>query len=250
MRIAAIYDIHGNLPALAAVLHEIDQLAPDLIVVGGDVAAGPMPRVTIERLMELGPRARFISGNTDRYMVECFDGTPADSAMAARGRKLMAWAADQLDPAHRDFLAGFAERATFPVDGLGDVLFCHATPHSDEEILTPASSEQRVRAALAGIAERVVVCGHTHIQHDRVVDGIRILNAGSVGMPYGQPGAHWLLLGDQAVFKRTDYDLEQAAEQIRASDYPNAQDFADNNVRQPPSAEEATQVLENMAQQA
>ena len=249
MRIAAIYDIHGNLPALEAVLREIDQLAPDLIVVGGDVAAGPLPRATIERLIALGPRARFIRGNSDRYMVECFDGTPPASAMAERGRSLMTWAADQLDAVHRDFLAGFAERATFLVDGLGDVLFCHATPHSDEEILTPASSEQRVRAALARIAERIVVCGHTHIQDERVVDGIRVLNAGSVGMPYGQPGAHWLLLGDQAVFKRTDYDLEQAADLIRASGYPDAQDFADNNVRQPPSTEQAIQVLEGMAQQ-
>lgn len=248
MRIAAIYDIHGNLPALDAVLREIDALAPDLIVVGGDVAAGPMPRATIERLMTLGERARFIRGNGDRYMVEHFDGAPPDANAPERAQIVTAWAAQQLDRVHRDFLASFVERAVFPVDGLGDVLFCHASPRNDEDIFTTASPDQRVRTLMAGIAERVVVCGHTHMQFERVVDGIRIINAGSVGMSYDGPGAYWLLLDAQATMQHTDYDLDQAAAQIMVSGYPDAEDFAENNVRTPPTVEEALQVLEGMAQ--
>jgi diadenosine tetraphosphatase ApaH/serine/threonine PP2A family protein phosphatase len=102
---------------------------------------------------------------------------------------------------------------------------------------------------LAGVRQRVVVCGHTHMQFDRTVDGVRIVNAGSVGMPYGDAGAYWLLLGPEIMQRRTLYDLQDAAARIRASDYPQAQDFAENNVLKPETEAEAIAVFERMAQQ-
>jgi len=247
MRIAAIYDIHGNLPALDAVLQDIEREQPDLIVVGGDVASEPLPRATLEPLMRLGDRARFIRGNADRELVACFDGGAVNPRLPDAAQETTRWAAAQLERLHRDFLARFPEHVIVAVDGLGDILFCHGSPRSDEEILTVATPEGRAREALTGVAQRVVVCGHTHMQFDRYVGAIRVVNAGSVGMPYGEPGAYWLLLGPGVELRRTRYDLATAAALIRASGCPMADDFATNNVLAPPTAAEAIAVFEDMA---
>lgn len=244
MRVAALYDIHGNLPALEAVLAAIEREQPDLIVIGGDVAAGPLPCPTLERLMALGDRVRFVRGNADRLMVAAFDGVPFDPHVPPQAQQTDVWAAQQLDRAHREFLAGFPLTLTLPIDGVGDVLFCHATPRSDEETLTVRSSDERWQAALSAIEPRVVVCGHTHMQFDRTIGAVRVVNAGSVGMPYGAPGAYWLMLGPQIVLQHTLYDLEAAAARIRTSTYPLANDFAAHNVLQPASEAEALAVFD------
>jgi len=229
MRVAALYDIHGNAPALKAVLRELETVAPDTILIGGDVAAGPLPRETIDLLRSLGSRARFVRGNGDR---EPFDP----------------WLEAQLAPGDRRLLAGFEERVVLEVDELGPTLFCHGSPRSDEEIITRATSDERLRRILADVAEPVVVCGHTHVQFDRVAGGTRVVNAGSVGMPYEPaPGAYWALLGPGVDLRRTGYDLQQAAERIRATAWPAAGEFVDDNVLRVPSAEEATELFERMA---
>lgn len=244
MRVAALYDIHGNEPALASVLEVVAQEQPDLIVIGGDVAAGPLPRPTVERLMPLGDRVRFVRGNADRLMVAAFDGVPFDPHVSTPAQQTDAWAAQQLDRAHLDFLASFPLALTLPIDGIGDVLFCHATPRSDEETLTVRSSDARWQEALAGVEQRVVVCGHTHMQFDRMIGDMRVVNAGSVGMPYGAPGVYWLMLGPDITLRHTVYDLAAAASRIRASGYPLADDFAANNVLAPPSEAEALAVFD------
>ncbi|HLJ36311.1 MAG TPA: metallophosphoesterase family protein [Ktedonobacteraceae bacterium] len=248
MKIAAIYDIHGNLPALEAVLKEIEQVHPDCILVGGDIVSGPMPEETLERLLAIGDKVHFIRGNADREVVAAFDGIPLDPGLPEEVRELTIWAAKQLDTRHRDFLAQLPEQAILHVDSLGDVLFCHASPRNDTEIFTVATPEARLRTILAGVKQNVVVCGHTHMQYIRRIGNIDVVNAGSVGMPYGEPGAYWLLLGPAIVPQRTLYDLNQAGEHIRASDYPQAQDFADNNVLNPPPAAEVIEVFERMAE--
>lgn len=247
MRVAAIYDIHGNLPALEAVLKEIDQVAPDLIVVGGDIVSGPMPRAVLERLMTRGDQVRFIRGNADREVVAAFDGQPLPANLPEEVREITTWTAHQLERSHRDFLAGLPEQVSLNIDGVGDVLFCHGSPRSDEEMMLVTTPEARLREMVSGIRQNIVVCGHTHMQFDRRVDGARVVNAGSVGMPYGEPGAYWLLLGPEVMPQRTLYDLEQAAASIRATSYPLAQDFADNNVINPPSETEALAVFEQIA---
>jgi putative phosphoesterase len=218
-RVAALYDVHGNLPALDAVLAEIDA---DVILVGGDVAAGPWPGETLERLRELGDRVRWIRGNADRELAQPSEpgeegGPPAE---------VLAWTRDRLTGDQLEFLGALPLAETIDIDGIGRVLFCHATPRSDDELLTAISDEDRWRAALQAVDADVVVCGHTHVQFDRRVGDVRLVNAGSVGMPYeAQPGAYWLTLGPDVRPRRTEYDTEGTAREIAAiwpDEWPSA----------------------------
>src|SRR3954471_24847835 len=134
MRIAVVCDIHGNLPALDAVLAEIELHDVDGIVVGGDVVPGPFMAETIDRLRGLGDRARFVMGNGDREVVEAFDAGPAPDDAPEGFERFTAWCAARIDRSHRDFLAAFEPVVSLPVDDLGPVLFCHGSPRSDTEI--------------------------------------------------------------------------------------------------------------------
>jgi putative phosphoesterase len=244
VRVAALYDIHGNLPALEAVLAEVDEARSDLVLVGGDVVTGPFPSETLERLSELRDRVYFIRGNADRALVEDVGEASEPSPWPER----QAWARAQLTDDQRSVLATLAHTAAMEVDGLGDVLFCHGSPRSDEEILTRITPPDRLSDILSGVEQRVVVCGHTHVQFDRIVGGIRLVNAGSVGMPYqDEPGAYWALLSPDVELRRTEYDLERAAAAIRASDFPGADEFADEHVLHSTGADEATEHFEQMA---
>jgi diadenosine tetraphosphatase ApaH/serine/threonine PP2A family protein phosphatase len=124
------------------------------------------------------------------------------------------------------------------VSEIGDVLFCHATPRNDTEIFTRCTPEERLAPIFSGLGVEIVVCGHTHMQFDRAIGSVRVVNAGSVGMPFGRPGAYWLLLGPDVQLRRTDFDLTAAAARVRATRYPQAEDFAANNIQQPPTEEE------------
>ncbi len=251
MKIAALYDIHGNLPALNAVLEELKQVQPDLVVIGGDIVPGPMPGQTLDRLSQLGASLRFIRGNGEREVVTAFDEQPLCSDISAQGHESTQWTAAQLTRHQRDFLAQLPEQLTLQVEASGDILFCHATPRSDEEFFTPLTPQERLNTIFAGIEQQIVVCGHTHVQFERRVGNLRILNAGSVGMPYAdRPGAYWLLLGPQGYeFRRTVYDGEVAAQAVRASGYPQAQEFAEENVLKIPTAAEATEIFERRAEE-
>jgi putative phosphoesterase len=236
MRVAALYDMHGNLPALDAALAEVDELGVDAILVGGDVASGPMPAETLELLRSRGDRVRFVRGNADRVL-----DLPGTSRFAA-GRR---WVAEQLGPAGVRFLERLPTGEVLDVDGLGEVLFCHGAPGSDEEPITRLTPDDRLRTLLAGVEQHVVVCGHTHMQFDRRVDDdVRVVNAGSVGQPYeAEPGAYWLLAGPEISFRRTVYDVEAAAARIRTTGHPNAEDFARELLSWEPSRPERMAAL-------
>jgi putative phosphoesterase len=242
MRVAAIYDIHGNLPALEAVLQDIRQAHTDCVVVGGDVLPGPMPRETLTCLLELDIPVQFIQGNGDREVLAQMAGTDT-GAVPERFRETVRWVAQQLYPEHERLLASWPKTLRLEIRGLGEVLFCHATPRSDTDVFTRLTPEEHLLPAFAGLDVRLVVCGHTHMQYDRMIGGIRVVNAGSVGMPYGQPGADWLLIGPDVRFRHTRYDLAKAAARIRATKYPQAEVFAATNVLQPPSEAEALEAF-------
>ena len=250
-RVAAIYDVHGNLPALEAVLADFESVNPDLVVVGGDVVAGPMPTEVLDRLAALSESVCFVRGNADREVVAAYgDGRYADPTDAADpAERAAAFAASKIDRAHRDLLASFAERLVVEVEGVGQVLFCHGSPRSDEEIVTAATPEGRLREIFAGVDQDLIVCGHTHAQFDRCVGAKRVVNAGSVGMPYqGRPvGAFWLLLGADGVsVRRSDYGLDRAVERIRATGYPDTEDMA-QILLQPPDPEWVAAFFEQQA---
>ena len=244
MRVAALYDIHGNLPALEAVLAELEHVRPDLVLVGGDVVLGPFPRETLEALDRLGDRVTFIRGNTDRVLVE---PTP-DATGPPPWPERQAWVRERLTDDQLARFVGLSDTSVVGVDGLGDVLFCHGSPRSDEEILTRATPPERLSDILTGVEQRVVVCGHTHVQFDRTVGAVRVVNAGSVGMPYeDQPSAYWALLGPDVDLRGTEYDLERAAAAVHATTFPDAEEFAEEHILHPASAEEATEHFERMA---
>ena len=119
MRIAAIYDVHGNLPALDAVLREIEQEKVDLILVGGDIVWGPFPLETLDVLLHLN-RARFIRGNADR---EVAAGLYAAEGLDNITAEINIWAADQLTTEHRAWLSDLETTFTAEVYDLGGVLF-------------------------------------------------------------------------------------------------------------------------------
>jgi putative phosphoesterase len=200
VRVAALYDIHGNLPALEAVLQEVDA---DLVVVGGDVTGGAFPAETVERLRGLGESARWLRGNLERELVEVPPPREAGPPPGELERLREALSDEQVE-----FLYGLPEQFELDVDGLGKLLFCHATPNNDLEIVTPLTDEERLARILEGADANVVVVGHTHMQDDRRVGGIRWINAGSVGMPYEDaPGAYWALLGREVELRCTCYDV-------------------------------------------
>lgn len=245
MPVAAIYDIHGNLPALGAVLEEIRRAEADHIVVGGDVLPGPMPRETLTRLLELKTPAQFIHGNGDREVLAQMAGTETEWYRTApeQWREPVRWTAQQLLPEHERLLASWPTTCRVEVRGLGEVLFCHATPRNDTDCFTHLTPEEHLIPIFGGLDVPLVVCGHTHMQFDRTVGKLRIVNAGSVGMPFGEPGAYWLLLGPDVQLRRTPYDLAKAAERIRSTNYPHAQDFATRHVLDPPSEREMLEVF-------
>ena len=241
-RVAAIYDIHGNVPALEAVLDEIRGAHVDAIVVGGDVVPGPMPREAIARLLALDTPVHFLRGNGDREVLARMRGIDTGTVPAAF-RNVIQWNADQLPAAYEAVLDGWPPTVRLSVAGAGTVLFCHGTPTSDTQIFTRLTPDERVLALLDGVCEPLIVCGHTHMQFDRRVQNRRVVNSGSVGMPFGEPGAYWLLLGPDVQLRRTEYDVLDAAARIRSSGYPQATEFAEGNILRPPAEAQMLEVF-------
>src|SRR6266700_6485585 len=147
--VAVLSDIHGVLPALEAVLAEPAVQAAERIVLTGDIAAGPQPAEVLDRLLGLGDRVTWVRGNADRELVEVARGTldPADTD------ELDAWSATQLPDDHIAWLAGLPQTALLDVGGFGTVMFCHATPRSDTEIVVVDSRLERWAQVLAGLPE-------------------------------------------------------------------------------------------------
>ena len=227
MRVAALYDVHGNVHALEAVLPETGDA--DVVLFGGDLASGPFPRETIERARELG-NAEFVLGNADVL----------SSPVPAEWEEARRWVERQLGDEQIAWLANLP--FSWSAD---DTLYVHANPVDYLEVVTERTPLDRVRELVDGVGERRIVTGHIHIQYERDVDGTRWVGAGSVGMPYAdRPGAYWAMVRPESVeYRRTDYDLERAAAAVRDSGYPGAAELADENILACPTAEEALAVF-------
>jgi predicted phosphodiesterase len=226
VRVAALFDVHANLPALDAVLLDVERARVDVVLFGGDIVVGPFPRATLDRVRGI-PDARFVLGNAD---------VPDPSS------PIGVWLLDQLTGEDVAFARGFEERVV--IDG---VLYRHGSPRSLDEMVTPLTPDDALREMLAGITERVVGIGHTHVQFDRVVDGYRVVNAGSVGLAYeGRRGAYWAVVdGGDVQLRRTDYDAEAAARAV-PREYPDRDDLV-GWLLDPPTAYEAASFFEQQA---
>ena len=187
------------------------------MLVGGDAVPGPFAAATLDRLESLSVPVHWIRGNGEREVAE------AVGAAAAAPDDLVALTA-QLSAAE---LGDERSRAlgTLPLTlELDGVLFCHATPRRDDEMVTRISSPERWAEVLGGVAPgRLVVAGHTHQQDDRTVGEVRFLNAGSVGLPYeGDGAARWLWIADgRPELRRTEYDAAAAGARILAAGWPD-----------------------------
>lgn len=215
MRIAVLADVHGNLPALRAVLAQLDSEPAEAIVVAGDVCGGPLVRDTLELLNGRPEPVHWIAGNSERETVAVFDGSAISDDAPGRAA---AWSSGQLDDRWRDTLASWPIALT--LDG---VRFCHGSPRRDDEILSRGTPHDALAAALAGVTEALVVGGHTHQQLIRQVrDDLVYANAGSVGLPYeGSGDAFWMLVVDGVVHLREcSYDQPAALAELQASGFP------------------------------
>jgi predicted phosphodiesterase len=235
-RVAVVSDVHGNAVALEAVLAALDDVQPDLVVFGGDLTWGPLPEETLRLVETLSTPALFVRGNAERALLE------PDEEPSQRAR----WLLERHPPSALAFLATFEPRLSLELDGLGPTCFCHGSPRSDEELVTPETPEERVRALASGIDERAIVSAHTHLQFDRRVAGIRSINPGSVGMPYeGRQGAFWALLGADVELRRTGYDVAEAVARYHGSGYPLVEQMIEI-LEQPPTREEVTAHAESL----
>lgn len=227
-RAAVLSDVHGNAVAFRAVLEELDRESVDLIVFGGDLTWGPHPEETLALVAGVSMPTLFVRGNAERALLEPSDG-PTE-----RER----WLQERHSAFDRAFLAESAPTVSVEIEGLGPVLFCHGSPRSDEELVTPDTPARRVRELAADVRERVIVTAHTHLQFDHRVEGIRLINPGSVGMPYeGRPGAYWAVLGPDVSLRRTEYPLADAVERYRASGDPVAEQMVELLLKPPTRAE-------------
>jgi len=215
MRVAALYDIHGNLPALEAVLAEVERERVDAIVVGGDIASGPpQPREVVDLVRSL-PNAHCIRGNADRLR---------DREHA--GEEGLEWLLSQLDEERIDWLEGLPFSVV-----LDDTLYVHSNPRDDTTMVTELTTDEKLAGLLEGVEQRRVVAGHTHMQLERRVGETLFVNAGSVGWPYeGVPGSYWAILDHGVELRHTDYDRERTAELVRASGHPRAEEIAAENI--------------------
>lgn len=234
MRVAALYDIHGNLPALQAVFDDVERCEVDRIVVGGDVVLGPMSNECLSFLESIPIPISYIKGNCEVAILNQLKNKLPDSFPDAIKRQIE-WTASSLSTLHQSMLANWPATVTLEIAGLGNVLFCHATPQNENDIFTKFTPIEKLLSIFEPVKEPIVMCGHTHMQFDIQVAAARVVNAGSVGMPFGKPGAYWALLNEKIELMHTLYDFNKASEIIKQSSYPQANEFAENHVLNPPT---------------
>jgi diadenosine tetraphosphatase ApaH/serine/threonine PP2A family protein phosphatase len=219
-RVAVLADVNGNPTALEAVAREVIGAAPDVVVFLGDLTWGPLPEATWQVALDLRNsfvgRTLFLRGNTERALSEARHGRGLGE-LTQRAR----WMLAQHSASTLDAFDRLPASARIDIEQLGRTRFCHGSPRSDEELITPATPSERMRELLADVPERILVSAHTHVQFDRFVDGVRSVNPGSVGIPYqGASGAYWAILGPDVQLCRTEYDLDVAIARYRGSNDP------------------------------
>jgi predicted phosphodiesterase len=210
--LACLADIHGNTAALEAVLATPEFAAADAVAFLGCTTTGPDPLGVLELCQSTGKPAVFIAGNGERGVLE----VAADPA--ARDWQTGSWLVQAHGQGGLTTIGSWPATTTAEVAGLGWLRLCHGSPRSDIETLTPETTAERIAEATAGISERVVVHGHTHMQYERQVGGVRVIAPGSVGLPYttGPFGARWAVVGPEVALLSTPYEYETVRQPGRA----------------------------------
>lgn len=236
IRFAVLSDIHGNLPALEAVLADIrTEGSPDAYWILGDLSAFcPWPANTLARLRAL-PNAQFLRGNTDRYLVT--GRRPAAPVESRRDWETMPetlktrdatfrWAVERLSYQNYEFLRDLPERLQREIPEYGRVVAVHATPDDDETNVYPDAPQSQLRSFVSQFEARLVLYGHTHRPMDRPVGQARLVNSGSVGIPLdGDPRPAYALIDFEAgdckvAVHRVEYHHERVLEEMERLEHP------------------------------
>lgn len=223
MRIAVVSDIHGNLTAFRAVLADLDRVAPDLVLHGGDLAAdGGSPTAIVDEVRDRGWPG--VLGNADEMLFrpELLASFAADlpglQSMFATIEEMAAWTRDQLGTERLAWLAGLPSQLTE-----GKMALVHASPGDPWRAPRPDADEATLAATYSPLGRAFAVHGHVHLPYVRILDGMTVANSGSVGLPYnGDPRASYLLLDDgRATIRRVTYDIDVELARLRASGLPH-----------------------------
>ena len=233
MRIAALADVHGNAPALAAVLEEVERQGPDLVVFCGDLTWGSLPQETLALVRSLAIPARFVRGNAERALLELHNNEIEEPTDRER------WMLEQHREEDLALIGTFEPTVLVEIGELGATCFSHGSPRSDEECVTERTPPERVREFMEGVDASVVVTAHVHVSYERRVDDVRLVGPGSVGRPCegGRSGAYWALLGPDVELRRTEYDVETAVARMRGTDDPRADVITEMMLSAPPREE-------------
>jgi predicted phosphodiesterase len=230
-RLAVIGDVHGNAVALRAVLDEIRRDPPELVIVNGDLSWGHEPETTLT-LADKVVDALFVRGNAESALLRLAREPDTDRT------EIETWMLEQHSPQRIAQIERFSGAVTADVAGVGRVLVCHGSPRGDQEIVTPRTPDLRMRELLDGVALDVLVTAHVHLQFVRPVVGVTSMNAGSVGLQYGDtPAAYWAEIGPEIRLRRTPYDFDEAERRVWSSGIPTAERLAEV-LREPPSVRE------------
>jgi putative phosphoesterase len=234
-RIGLIADIHGNALALDRVLGELEREGIDDVICLGDVAVGPQPAESLERVRTLG--CRTIMGNWDTYFLQGFPA-PKDE-IGERLVEIGAWWAEQLSPEHREFMSAFEPQIELDVGPVRTLLF-HGSPRSNEDFIYSTTPDGELDEMLRGATAPLMIAGHTHFQMVRRYGDALLVNPGSVGLPFAEPaplmqilpwaeyGILWMQKPRFGVeLRRTVFDVQALVELILASGMPHAEWWAD-----------------------
>ncbi|WP_434716446.1 metallophosphoesterase family protein [Lacticaseibacillus paracasei] len=243
MKIAALYDIHGNYPALKEVLKQVKKLSPDLVVLGGDLIAGPMPLETLSLLKRVSTTFKTVGimGNNDQDIVDIY--AKKRVGLSRKATEQLTWIANQLSYKQVSFL-----RNLLPSISIGNYFFCHAVKNDNTTVFSPRQNKAYIEALFKGVQESYIICGHTHIQFELSLPNKKIINAGSIGMPFSnQFGAQWLWLEDNRIeYKRTIFNQQVAIQLISQTEYPFKNEFIANNLRSTISLSQGYSILNTL----
>ncbi|HZS23837.1 MAG TPA: metallophosphoesterase family protein [Gaiellaceae bacterium] len=239
MRVGLIADIHGNLPALEAVLAELERERPDEIICLGDVAVGPEPRAAVARLREVG--CSVVLGNWDASFIDETEApeSPGDD-VGGMVREIHAYWSTKLSGDDREYLRTFVPQLECRIGNV-DALFFHGSPRSYDDQIFATTPDAELEEMFDGARPALLVGGHTHVQLVRRWGRSLLVNPGSVGLPFLSwwpetvrvaPWAEYALLtaddGDLHVdLRRTTFDVESYLRSARASGMPHADWWAD-----------------------
>jgi putative phosphoesterase len=221
MRLAVMSDVHGNLPALEAVLEDLQPVEPDSILVAGDFIGGPQPVEAIRLLRSLD--SWMIRGNSDTGLLRYGLGDAPDAYYTHRQFALLRWAHRHVDQETFGFIRSLPEQRVVEIGGTAPIRLVHGSPRNPSESIFPDRDPAPLDVALSQTSEPVLVCGHTHIPWQVTRDDRLALNPGAVCGPLnGEVCAQYALLTWrdgrwQAEHRAVSYDLEQIRTSFRES---------------------------------